>query len=255
MGGFADRDLSRDAFLGGKVMLYQPVRGYRAGVDPVLLAAAVPAKPGQSVLELGCGAGPAFLCLSARVPGISCTGVELQAPYADLARRNVAENQADAEVIEADLSALPDGLRQRQFDHVLANPPYYRAGAHVAADDAGRRTALGEETPLKDWVSIAAKRLKPKGYLTMIQRADRLPDMLDACAGRLGSLELLPLAPRSGRTAELVILRARKDGRAPFRLHAPQILHAADRHVRDGDDYRPEITAVLKQGAGLPWPE
>lgn len=255
MAGFADGDLSCDAFLGGKVMLYQPVKGYRAGVDPVLLAAAAPARPGESVLELGCGAGQAFLCLAARVSGLSCTGVELQAPYAALARRNAAENGADAEVVEADLSALPSGLRQRQFDHVIANPPYYRAGAHVQAQDAGRRTALGEETPLEDWVSIAAKRLKPKGYLTMIQRADRLPDMLTACTGRLGSLELLPLAPRTGRAAELVILRARKDGRAPFRLHAPQILHAADRHLKDGDDYRPEIVAVLKEGAALPWPK
>lgn len=254
MGGFAEEDLSRDAFLGGKVMLRQPKKGYRAGVDPVLLAAAVPARPGQSVLELGCGAGQAFLCLAARVAGLQCTGVELQGAYAELARRNAAENHAAATVVEADLSDLPADLRQRQFDHVIANPPYYRAGAHVQAQDTGRRTALGEETPLDAWIAAAAKRLKPKGHMTMIQRADRLPDMLAACAGRLGSPELLPLAPRTGRAAELVILRARKDGRAPFRLHAPLILHAAERHLKDGDDYREEIAAVLKEGAALPWP-
>lgn len=65
-----DSDLhSHDQFLGGRLMVAQPKTGYRAGVDPVLLAASVPAVRGESVLELGCGVGVASLCLAARVPG------------------------------------------------------------------------------------------------------------------------------------------------------------------------------------------
>ncbi|MFY0308929.1 tRNA1(Val) (adenine(37)-N6)-methyltransferase [Leisingera sp. D0M16] len=251
---FTEDALSRNAFLGGRVQLWQPLRGYRAGVDPVLLAAAVPARAGEAVLELGCGAGQALLCLAARVPGLALAGVELQAPYAELARRNAAANGQEIEVYEADLAALPEALKQRQFQHVIANPPYYKAGAHSQARDAGRKVALGEQTPLAEWITAAARRLAPKGYLHMIQRADRLPDMLAACSGVLGSLEVLPLAPRTGRAAELVILRARKGGRADFRLHAPLILHEGARHERDGESYRPEISAVLRDGAALPWP-
>ncbi len=251
---FSDSDLTCNDFLGGRLRLLQPAKGYRAGVDPVLLAASVAAEPGDSVLELGCGAGQALLCLGARIKGLSLTGVELQGAYADLARRNAALNEQALEVFEADLSALPADLRQRQFAHVIANPPYYRAGAHSQAEDAGRRVALGENTPLQDWVSVAAKRLAPGGSLHMIQRADRLPDMLAACEGRLGSIEVLPLAPRQGRAAELVILRARKGGKAAFRLHAPLVLHEGARHERDGESYCAEISAVLRQGAPLPWP-
>jgi len=254
MSGFADSELSCNGFLGGRVQLWQPVQGYRAGVDPVLLAAAVPAKPGEAVLELGCGAGQALLCLGARVPGLSLAGVELQPPYAALARRNAAANGQDIEVIEADFSALPEGLKQRQFHHVIANPPYFKAGAHSQARDTGRQVALGEGTPLADWIGSAARRLAPKGYLHMIQRADRLPDMLAGCSGALGSVEVLPLAPRTGRASELVILRARKGGRADFRLHAPLILHEGTRHERDGESYLPQIRAVLRDGAALPWP-
>ena len=97
---FADADLTCNDFLGGRVRLYQPVKGYRAGVDPVLLAAAVPARAGDHVLELGCGAGQALLCLAARVPGLRLTGVELQAAYADLARRNGALNGQGVHVID-----------------------------------------------------------------------------------------------------------------------------------------------------------
>ncbi len=249
---FSDSELTQNAFLGGRVPLLQPRAGYRAGVDPVLLAAVVPATRGHTVLELGCGAGAAILCLLARVPGLQAVGVELQASYAELARRNAAENDAPLEVVEADISALPATLKQRQFDHVLANPPYYRAGAHSPADDTGRSIALGEQTPLETWIDCAAKRLAPRGYLYMIQKANRLPDILMACEGRLGSVEILPLAARAGRKAELVILRARKGGRADFQLRAPVVLHDGDRHERDGESYTPQISDVLRKGASLP---
>ena len=243
-----------DAFLGGQIRVWQPRKGYRAGVDPVLLAAAIPARPGQRVLELGCGAGQALFCLATRVPDLDLTGVELQPAYAELARRNSGENGMELRVVEADLSDLPDSIRQQQFHHVLANPPYYRKGAHSSAADAGRAAALGEQTLLDLWFETAARRLVPKGYLHMVQRADRLPDMLAGCDGRLGSIEVLPLAARTGRAPDLVILRARKDGRAPFRLHAPVILHRGAQHERDQDHYRPEIAEILRAGARLAWP-
>lgn len=254
MTGFAEADLSRDAFLGGRLHLWQPRRGYRAGIDPVYLAASVPARAGQTVLDLGCGAGAAALCLGTRVPGLRLAGIEQQPAYAELARRNAAENGQDMQVFCADLADLPAELRQLRFDHVIANPPYYRAGAHTGAEDRGRAAALGEAVPLADWVAVAARRLAPGGYLHIIQRADRLPDLLAGCAGRLGSVELLPLAARAGRAPGLLILRARKGGRAAFCLHAPLVLHRGDRHPGDRDHYTTEIVSVQRDAAALPWP-
>tara|TARA_R110000850_G_scaffold487_19_gene2997 strand:+ start:1369 stop:2109 length:741 start_codon:yes stop_codon:yes gene_type:complete len=242
-------DLTCDAFLGGRVQLWQPRHGYRAGVDPVLLAATIPAVSGQRVLELGCGAGAAILCLGARVAGLHLTGVEREAEYAALALRNGA---GVLEMFEADIAALPLALRQRQFDHVLANPPYWRREASVSADNPVREAALGEQTPLALWVSVAARRLAPKGYLHIIHRAERLPDLMAALPHDMGSVEVLPVAAREGRAAERVILRARKSGRADFRLHAPLVLHRGMHHV-DGDQYTPHVRAALRTGAALPF--
>lgn len=247
--------LSRDAFLGGRVSLLQPRTGYRAGVDPVLLAAAVPARTGDHVLDLGCGVGAAILCLAARVPGLALAAVERHAGYADLARRNAAFAGVDLDLAEADLARLPPALTARGFDHVIANPPYFRAEGRATPSDLARAAARAEDTPLAAWIETAARRLKPRGYLHLIQRAERLPDLLAAADARLGSLELLPLAAREGRAPDLVILRARKGGRAAFRLHAPLILHDGPVHLRDGDSYRPWASAVLRDAAALPWPQ
>ncbi len=246
-----DEALSRDAFLGGLVHIWQPRRGYRAGIDPVLLAASVPAVAGQSVLELGCGVGVASLCLSARVPELQLHGVEIQGEYAALARRNWLENTAPFTVTEADLRALPDVLRMQSFDHVIMNPPYFDRADGTGSDDPGRDIALGGDTALADWLEVSARRLGPKGVLTMIQRIDRLPEVLAGLQGRLGSQIVLPLAARDGVAAELFILQARKSGRAPFRFAPQLMLHNGIEQTRDGEKYSPIVTEILRNGAAL----
>lgn len=241
-------DLTQDAFLGGMVQLFQPRKGYRAGVDPVLLAASVPAVSGQSVLDLGCGVGAAALCLGARVSGLTLTGVEIQADYARLAERNGA---GALEVVVADLNDLPPDLRERQFDHILANPPYFNREAGHAGEDLGRETALAENTPLSGWIKVAAKRVKPKGLVHFIHRAERIPQILRELPKYMGSIEILPISPRTGRLTELAIIRARKNGRADFRLYPPLILHKGERHLKDGDSYVPKVKAVLREGKAL----
>ena len=245
---YATTDLTYDAFLGGKLHLYQPRHGYRAGMDAVLLAACVQAEAGQSVLELGCGVGAAILCLNARVPGLALTGVEVLGQNAALAKRNGGDA---LEVVNADLAAMPLHVRDRQFDHVLANPPYFDRAASVSSDNLGRETAHGEHTPLQTWVKIAGKRLAPKGRAYFIHRAERLPDLIRALPADLGSVEVLPLGPRTGRPPELIILRARKNGRGAFRLHNTFVMHQGAVHGEDGDSYVPALRAVLRDGAAL----
>ncbi len=246
----AETGLTRDAFLGGRLSICQPKAGYRAGVDPILLAAFATAQPGQSVLEIGCGVGVASLALQARVGGLDLTGLERQPDYAALARRNAADNGLALDVVEGDVARMPEILRARQFDHVIANPPYFRRGG-TRANDAGREAALAEDTPLAVWIDAGIRRLRPGGVLSLIQRPERLTDILTGCDGRVGRIALLPLLPREGRAASLILLRAVKGARSPLRLLAPAILHCGADHSRDAEDYTGEISAILRDGANF----
>lgn len=234
-----------DLFLGGKVTALQPAKGYRAGIDAVLLAASVPAKSGETVLELGCGVGVASLCLASRVEGLSITGVELQPAYAALAEKN------GLNVINADLRALPADLRNRQFTHVMMNPPYFDRGAGSAAPDEGRDIAMGGDTPLVDWIDVAVKRLAPKGYFTMILRIERLPEVLSALLGRIGSVVVRPVSARVGSAPHLFLLQARHSGRAPFRLMPALVMHDGTMHDADRENYTAFVRRILRDGAGF----
>lgn len=245
-------DTTKDAFLDGRLTLEQPAKGYRAGVDPVLLAASVPAREGQSVLELGCGVGAAMFCLATRVPDLSLTGIEVQADYANLCRANATANGVKATIHTADLSAPPAALRGMSFDHVIANPPYFHQARVHPSLNSGKNIAFSGATPLADWLNLAFKRLKPKGWLTLIQDISRLPEVLGALDPRFGSTAVTPLTGRQGRDADRFILQTRKGGLALFNLKAPIALHAGSDHIKDGEDYAPEIAAVLRNGAKFP---
>lgn len=249
---FIDDDLTDDGFLGGRLRILQPKAGYRAATDPVFLAAAVPARAGDSVLELGCGAGVASLCLANRISGLSITGLELQPDYAELARRNAAQNEIALRVVEGDIAKMPAELRVQTFDHVITNPPFYDAGGS-ASSDTGRETALRESLPLQDWMQAGLRRLHPGGWLTTIHIAGRLADVLAALGDGVGSVQVLPISPRAGKPAGRVVLRARKGARGPLVLLPPMVIHAADRHLADGEDFTEIARAVLRDCAPLPF--
>lgn len=246
---FEPNALSDDKFLCGKLRLLQPIKGYRAATDPVLLAAACGAVAGQLVLDMGCGAGAAALCLGARVPGVKLSGLELQPGYADLAQRNGARNGIDFKVYQGDLSYMPKELRV-DFDHVIMNPPYYPQGGTRSPVDA-RARAMQVELPLAAWVEAGARRLAPGGWLTLICGADGLPDVLAGMGSKMGSVAVLPLAAREGKAALRILVQARKGGKAAFRLLAPFVIHHGKAHDGDRESYTPEANEVLRNGAGL----
>jgi len=240
--------ITEDGLLGGRVRLRQPAEGYRAAIDPVLLAAAVPAGDGQLVLDAGIGAGAASLCLAARVPGCRIFGIELQPALAALARDNVQANgfSGRIDVLTGSLLAPPPRLAPGTFDHVMTNPPYLEAARATAPPDASKAAANVEgEADLGEWLRFCVTMLRPKGMLTVIHRADRLDRLLAGLRGRVGAVAVLPLWPKPGKPAKRVLLRARKGLQGALELHQGLTLHEAD------GAWTAAARAVLWDGAAI----
>lgn len=244
-------DVTKDAFLDGRLEIYQPKTGYRAATDPVLLAAAVPAQAGQRVLDVGCGVGVAGLCLKTRVNGVGVSGVELQDWYAQLARQNAEHNRKDLTIYHSDLSALPRELRDQNFDHVMTNPPFFKPSDTTANTDKGKDTANVETLELPVWIEHCLKRLAPKGHFTIIHRANRLSEILTAMSDRCGNVKILPLSARTGKDAQRVIVQGQKGSKAALKLLFPFVLHKGSSHKSDGDSFTKTASEILRNAGKL----
>lgn len=241
-----DRDMgsetTTDALLGGKVQLIQRRHGYRVAIDPVLLAAFVPARSGQRVLDFGTGVGAAALCLARRVPGLDLTGVEQDDTLAALAQANVELNKLDIWIAADDITRLD----VTGFHHVMANPPFLsdrqgdprRPGSAPAANREG-------EARLADWIAAAHRVLAPGGVLTMIHRADQLDEILSLLSDGFGGAIVFPLWPKAGTPAKRLLVRAAKASKTPMVLSAGLVLHGPDGR------YTPDAERILRDGEAL----
>ena len=232
--------MNEERFLNGRVIARQPERGFRAGLDAVMLAAAVP--DGATALELGAGAGTASLCLAARLAAITITGIEIDPALVVLANNNAAANgmQGRVRFAAANAFALPLEFK-REFDCVLINPPFHGEGQ--ASPDAGRARAMMDGGALGDWLEAGLKRAISGGALTVILRADRLNEALAALPHT--GVSALPLWPKAGEPARRVLVQARKGSHAAFCLLPGLTLHD------NSGAYTPQADAILRGQAAL----
>lgn len=243
-----------DGFLGQQLLIEQPARGaHRAGLDAVLLAAALDPGTSGRLLDLGAGVGVAGLAAAHRLPDVTVTLVEIDEQASALARGNVVRNGLEARVGVVSVDVLASaatreaaGLKANAADHVIMNPPFHPSDRIHPSSAPSRRLAHAVDPgDIEAWVRAAAALMHPRGTMTMIFRADELGRLLAAIGGRFGSLVLLPIHPRADGPAHRVLLSGRPQGRAPLRLLPGLVLHQAD------GSWRPEVDAILR-GEALP---
>lgn len=212
-------EFTKDAFLGGRVQVFQPAKGFRAGTDSVLLAAALDADFDGKALEIGCGAGGALFPAASRLQNAKFTGLERDGAIAELAERGVAENgfQDRVEIVSGEAALIPQDW-QNQFDLVFSNPPFFETGS-IKAPGEGKDGAYIESLPLKDWINAMLFALRPKGSIVMIHRATELARILAILERQTGEIAVVPVRSYPGAEAKRVIVKARKGLRSgPMRL-------------------------------------
>jgi tRNA1(Val) A37 N6-methylase TrmN6 len=242
-------DITQDAVLGGRLHLRQLARGHRVGHDAILLAASVPARAGEEVVDLGAGVGGAGLALATRVARVRLTLVELDPQLAALAAENATLNRLAARVVTLDATAparafTGAGLRADSVARVMMNPPFNDPARQRASPDRRRSLAhVAPRTALAAWTRTAARLLRPRGTLSLIWRADGLGDVLTALTPVFGAIAVLPIHPKPAEAAIRVLVQAAKASRGPLALLPGLVLNdqagratpAADAILRDGE--------------------
>lgn len=230
--------------------LIQPADGYRAGMDAALLAAAVPAKPGERVLEAGCGVGGVLTQIAARRPGVFLTGVERDEAAAGLAAQNAALNALSdrMEAIHADIAEGFAALDCPRFDWAISNPPFFDDEAALRAPAPAKRGAWIADDGLAVWTRFLTDGVKDGGRIVVIHRADRLADLLALFGEKCGSFAIRAVQPFADQPAKRVLVQAVRSGKAPLRL-----LPAAVLHDRSGAKHAPEAEAILRGEADVGW--
>lgn len=243
--------LTEDAFLGGRLRILQPEKGYRAGIDAVFLAAAIPCAAGESVFEAGIGTGVAALCAIARNPAIHVTGVEIAARYTLLCEENARRNgfghsvrviHADVkDALRKDLSGMP---LHGSFNHALANPPYFEEAKSTASPNIlkAQAHAFGADD-LELWIKVMHVMVAVRGTVTIVHRAETLGKILGAMDERFGDIRIAPLYARQGTAASRVVVQGVKGSKAPMQLLPGLILHT------ENSQFTPDAEAVLRDGS------
>src|SRR3546814_10786815 len=90
------------------------------------------------------------------------------------------------------------------------------------------------------------RHAKPGGRLTLIHKAGRLADILQALGSKAGAIRIGPLQSRQGEPAKRIIVSAVKGSRAPLEPAPGLVLHGADGR------YDPAVDAMLRSVAAFP---
>ncbi len=239
-----------DAVLNGRVWLRQPLDGYRAGVDAALLAAACDARPGERVLDVGCGVGGAMLAAAIRRSDCTFVGLERDPTVRAFALQNIELNRLSGrvEALPGDVALPYSKFSRKTFDAVISNPPFFDDERALRGPSPARRGAWIADAGLPAWTTFLTKAVRERGTITVIHRADRLGDILALLDDKCGSFKVRPIHPFADAPAKRVLVRAIKTGKAPLVLLPPLVLH-----TRGGLGHTPETEAILRGEADLPW--
>lgn len=244
-------DITEDSFLGGKLSISQPRKGFRAGLDSVLLAAAINAQSGDKVFEIGSGVGTVLFCLMSRVSGLKSFAIEIMDEYHSLSLLNAKRNKFKAELILGDF-LKEKKLKNESYDHVFFNPPYYSAKDYKTSGNKLLEIANIEYPGmLKKMLSLALKRCKPYGYITLIHRPARISDILSILKDGAGEIKILPIVSSNSSMSSRVIVRARKSARGETKLLNPLFIYKNSKNLSFQKEYTSEIYKILKNGCGL----
>ncbi len=238
---------TRDALLGGVLVYHQPAKGYRVGLEALLLADFAlrdDRRPPRRVVDLGAGPGAIGLVIAARAPTSTITLVEVDDEHAALAGENLRANHltSRARVVQSDVRDVLTHLPRGGYDLVVSNPPWFdRASGSSPVDLRRARARMLDKETLRGFV-VAAKTLAGRGARVCFTfPAASAMAILSACdAVRLVPKRLRFVHPRRTAPANALLLECTSGKPGGLVVEPPLVVRG------EGDGYTIEATRALR---------
>jgi tRNA1Val (adenine37-N6)-methyltransferase len=240
---------TRDILGDEKLSVVQHERGYRFGLDALLLATDIPELGDHpTVVELGAAQGIVSLCVACQHPDAHVIAVERQDSLFGLLEQNITENKLDdhIEAVHGDVRKFRDILEPHSADLVVCNPPYFRKEERRPSADAERAAARHElHGQLADFVDAARYVLDQRGRLKIILPPIRLADLIAAADQTdLGFESMRFFHSRRDTSAYLVESVLRRGGAPDLEVRPPLYIY------QNADDYTREVQQRIEQAPG-----
>jgi len=240
---FTEELLEETPFFNGKLKIFQPKRGFRFGLDSILLANFVNLKLKESILEACAGTGIITFTALLKFPKVKIFLLEIEDLYLRALRLGIKENHLEerANLIKGDIMRPP--FRPESLDVVFANPPYFEKGRGRESPDALKNLARrGKDFELKGFLKAVSLILKKGGRLYLIFSALRLSELFRALQD--ASLEpkvLRMVHSYPGAEAKLCLVKAVKGASPEIRVLPPLFIYQGK-----NQDYTEEVKAFFR---------
>jgi len=209
--------------------IIQKKKGFRFGVDAVLLSEFADINPGDTVMDFCTGTGIIPMLIKAKYDVGKITGIELQDEIADMAARSVRLNKLDnyIEINKGDIKEASSEYRKASFDAVTANPPYMKNNGGLKNPDPGKAMARHEiYCNLEDVVREAKSLLKVGGRFTMVHRPNRLTEIITVMENQgIKPSRIRFVHPFVDKEANIILIEGIRGGRNDVVIEKPVIIY------------------------------
>ncbi len=231
-------DLQRDG-----LSIIQKKGTFSFGVDSVLLANFTQVKEKDRVIDIGTGNGIIPILIAAKSSPSHITAIEVQEEMADMASRSVKMNSLEdkIEIIHQDIKDYASS-HLSEYDVVVSNPPYFKAGGALVSDNEAKMIARHEiKLNVDELFYSAGQVLKPRGRFYLIHRPDRLMDIF--YASRKHQVEVKKAKMIYSRIKEepkLIILECIKGAKSEIKWQKPLYIYD------ESGDYTKEVYEIYE---------
>ena len=208
--------------------ILQKKKGFRFGMDSVLLSHFADIRPYETVVDFGTGTGILLLLLFGRGKGCSYYGIEIQQEYCDMAKRTICMNHLEDRmtIYCGDAGKSEDFFLPCSTDAVICNPPYSRPGAALISPFSDRAKARNQdEDTLRSFLCSAFRILRGKGRVYMVYPAAQMLQIMSLMAAcHIEPKRFQLVYPQIAKPANLVLIEGVKDAKPMLHPMKPLIV-------------------------------